>query len=47
MVGKAGFEPTTSSSRTKRASQLRYFPKATKALPEHLLEQLQEMCKLP
>ena len=26
MVGKAGFEPTTSSSRTKRASQLRYFP---------------------
>src|SRR5208283_216961 len=25
MVGKAGFEPTTSSSRTKRASQLRYF----------------------
>ena len=30
MVGKAGFEPTTSSSRTKRASQLRYFPKIPK-----------------
>jgi hypothetical protein len=30
MVGKAGFEPTTSSSRTKRASQLRYFPKLPK-----------------
>ncbi len=26
MVGKGGFEPPTSSSRTMRASQLRYFP---------------------
>ena len=26
MVGKAGFEPATSTSRTLRASQLRYFP---------------------
>lgn len=26
MVGVAGFEPATSSSRTKRASQLRYTP---------------------
>jgi hypothetical protein len=26
MVGLAGFEPTTSSSRTKRATKLRYSP---------------------
>jgi hypothetical protein len=26
MVGVAGFEPTTSSSRTKRATKLRYTP---------------------
>lgn len=26
MVGKMGFEPTTSWSRTKRATKLRYFP---------------------
>ena len=26
-VGVAGFEPTTSSSRTKRAAKLRYTPK--------------------
>ena len=27
LVGVAGFEPTTSSSRTKRAAKLRYTPK--------------------
>ena len=27
MVGVAGFEPTTSSSRTTRATKLRYTPK--------------------
>ena len=26
LVGKMGFEPTTSWSRTKRATKLRYFP---------------------
>jgi hypothetical protein len=26
LVGLAGFEPTTSSSRTKRATKLRYSP---------------------
>ena len=26
LVGVAGFEPTTSSSRTKRATKLRYTP---------------------
>jgi hypothetical protein len=26
MVGMAGFEPTTSSSRTRRATKLRYIP---------------------
>ena len=32
MVGVAGFEPTTSSSRTKRATKLRHTPiKATTA----------------
>jgi hypothetical protein len=29
MVGMAGFEPTTSSSRTRRATKLRYIPSAT------------------
>ena len=28
MVGAAGFEPTTSSSRTRRATRLRYAPTA-------------------
>ncbi len=27
LVGVAGFEPTTSSSRTKRATKLRYTPR--------------------
>ena len=30
MVGVTGFEPATSSSRTKRATKLRYTPKISK-----------------
>ena len=32
LVGTVGFEPTTSSSRTMRATKLRYVPKA-RSLP--------------
>ena len=32
VVGVAGFEPTTSSSRTKRATRLRYTPKRERGL---------------
>lgn len=37
MVGRAGFEPTTSTSRTLRASQLRYPP--TKKLGYSIIEE--------
>lgn len=35
MVGKVGFEPTTSWSRTKRATKLRYFPKSRELVPAY------------
>ena len=34
-VGVAGFEPTTSSSRTTRATKLRYTPKELTAMEGH------------
>ncbi len=33
-VGVAGFEPTTSSSRTKRATKLRHTPRPLRSLPD-------------
>ncbi len=33
-VGVAGFEPTTSSSRTKRATKLRHTPRPSQSLPD-------------
>ena len=34
MVGVTGFEPATSSSRTKRATKLRHTPKCGASLPK-------------
>ena len=34
MVGAAGFEPTTSSSRTRRATRLRYAPTFCRCVPD-------------
>ena len=36
LVGLAGFEPTTSSSRTKRATKLRYSPQGEVTLSDDL-----------
>ena len=36
-VGVAGFEPTTSSSRTKRATKLRHTPMARRPQPVYLI----------
>ena len=33
MVGMAGFEPTTSASRTQRSTKLSYIPKLNLILP--------------
>ena len=45
MVGVAGFEPTASWSRTKRATKLRYTPKYSCVLSILALVLLEQTCK--
>ena len=45
LVGVIGFEPTASSSRTKRATGLRYTPKKTAEIIKHALDEYIEKFK--